>query len=142
MAQNNIFWSSRNLKVWSVRFQVGSDINMIYRLFCMHAGTFLLRMRIPSLVNQCPTLHMTMLNQRPKAERKWKPAVVNEHLLVGTKIVIPVLPSIGSYISDDARSCVNDDCFDLPALANIVCKSQISEKKFNLGDFYTFSFRC
>ena len=31
----------------------------------------------------------------------------------------------GSYTSIDARSCVNDDCFDLPTFAN--CKIQ-SEK--------------
>ena len=43
---------------------------------------------------------------------------MGEHLLVGMKVAIPVLPSIGSYISDGARSCVNDDCFDLPAFAN------------------------
>ena len=56
-------------------------------------------------------LHLTMLNQRSKAGRK--PAVASEHLLVGMKIAIPVLPSIGSYISD-----VNDGCFNLPAFAN------------------------
>ena len=77
-------------------------------------------------------LHLTMLNQRSKARRKREPAAVNEHLLVDMKIAIPVLPSIGLYISDDARSCVNDDCFDLPAFAN--CKFQSEKKKSDLGD--------
>ena len=48
---------------------------------------------------------------------------MSEHLLVGMKIVILVLPSIGSYISDDARSCVSDDWF-----AGLY-KSQISVRK-------------
>ena len=52
---------------------------------------------------------------------------MGEHLLVGMKIAIPVLPSIGSYISDGARSCVNDDCFDLSAFAN--CKFSVRKKK-------------
>ena len=63
-------------------------------------------------------LHLTMLNKQSKAERKREPAAASEHLLVGMKIVTPVLPSMGSYTSDDARSCVNDDWFDLPAFAN------------------------
>ena len=63
-------------------------------------------------------LHLTMLDERPKAGRKREPRNGSEHLLVGMKIAIPVLPSIGTYISDDARSCVNDDCFDLSAFSN------------------------
>ena len=47
-------------------------------------------------------------------------------LLVGMKIAIPVLSSIGSYISDDARSWVNDDRTDLPAFANIKFHSEKS----------------
>ena len=69
-----------------------------------------------------------MLDERSKAGRKQEPATGSEHLLVGMKIAIPVLLSI----SDDARSCVNDDCFDLPAFSN--CKFQ-SEKKSDFGDF-------
>ena len=45
---------------------------------------------------------------------------------VGMKIVIPVLLSMGSYTSDDTRSCVNDDCFDLPAFANRKFQSEKS----------------
>ena len=56
-------------------------------------------------------LHLTTLDDRSK------PATGSEHLLVGMKIAIPVLPYIGEYIIDDARSCVNDDCFDLPAFS-------------------------
>ena len=66
-----------------------------------------------------------MLDERSKAGRKQEPATGSEHLLVGMKIAIPVLPSIGAYISDDASLCVNDDCFDLPA----IFKSQISVRK-------------
>ena len=53
-----------------------------------------------------------------KHEENGNPATGSEHLLVGIKIAIPVLHSIGACISDDARSCVNDDCFDLPAISN------------------------
>ena len=63
-------------------------------------------------------LHLTTLDERSKAGREREPATGSEHLLVGMKITIPVLPSIGVYISDDARSYVNDDCFDLPAFSN------------------------
>ena len=56
----------------------------------------------------------------------------NKHLLVGMKITIPVLPSISAYISDDARSCVNDDYFDLPSFSN---RKFQSEKKPDIGDF-------
>ena len=35
-------------------------------------------------------------------------------------------------MSNDARSCVNDDCFDLTAFANHKFQS---EKKSNIGDF-------
>ena len=66
-----------------------------------------------------------MLDERSKAGRKQEPATGNEHLLVGMKISIPVLPSEGSYTSKDARSCVNDDCFDLLTFA----KSQNSVRK-------------
>ena len=57
-------------------------------------------------------------------------------LLVGMKIAIPVLSSIGAYISDDARSCVNDDCFDLPAFSN---RKFQSGKKSDFGDFASSS---
>ena len=60
-------------------------------------------------------LHLTTLDERSKAGRKRERATGSEHLLVGMKIAIPVLPSVGSYIIDDARSCLNDDCFHLPA---------------------------
>ena len=63
-------------------------------------------------------LHLAMLDEQSKARRKREPASGSEHLLVGKKILIPVLPLIATYISDDARSCVNDDCFDLPAFSN------------------------
>ena len=77
-------------------------------------------------------LHLTTLDERSKAQRKREPATGSEHLLVGMKIVIPVLPSIGAYISDDARSCVNDDYFDLPSFWN---RKFQSEKKSDIGDF-------
>ena len=51
---------------------------------------------------------------------------------MGIKIAIPVLPSIGACISDDARLCVNDDCFDLPAISN---RKFQSGKKSDFGDF-------
>ena len=35
-------------------------------------------------------------------------------------------------VSDDAWSCVNDDCFDLPAFAN---RKFHSEKKSDIGGF-------
>ena len=76
-------------------------------------------------------LHLATLDERSKAGRKWKPATGSDHMLVGMKIAIPVLPSKGSYTSVDARSCVNDDCFDLPTLANSKIQS---EKKSDLGD--------
>ena len=61
-------------------------------------------------------LRLTTLDEPSKAGRKQEPATDSEHLLVGMKIANPVLLSIGACISDDARSCVNDDnCFDLPA---------------------------
>ena len=63
-------------------------------------------------------LHLTTLDERSKAGRKREPTTGSEHLLVGMKTAIPVLPSIGADISDDARSCVNDDCFDLLAFSN------------------------
>ena len=63
-------------------------------------------------------LLLTTLDERSKAVRKREPATDTEHLLVGMKIAILVLPSKGSYTSVDARSCVNDDCFDLPTFVN------------------------
>ena len=41
-------------------------------------------------------------------------------------------PSDIPCISDDARSCVNDDCFDLPAISN---RKFQSGKKSDFGDF-------
>ena len=41
----------------------------------------------------------------------------------------PSVTLLGSYISDDARPCVKDDCFDLPDFSN--CKFQ-SEKSLIL----------
>ena len=81
-------------------------------------------------------LHLTMLDERSKAGRKREPATGSEHLLVGTKIMIPVLPSIGEYISDDARSCVNDDCFYLPAFSN---RKFQSGKKSGIRDFEPYA---
>ena len=76
--------------------------------------------------------HLTTLDERSKAGRKREPATGSEHLLVGMKIAIPVLPSIGSFISDDFRSCVNNDCFDLPALTTF------SQKKVRFWRFRIF----
>ena len=56
--------------------------------------------------------------------QKQEPPVASKHLLVGMKIPIPVLFSMGLYTSDDARSCVN--CFDLPAFANYKFQSEKS----------------
>ena len=67
-----------------------------------------------------------------KQEEHGEPATGSEHLLVGMKIAIPVLPSIGAYISDNARSCVHDDCFDLPAFSN---RKFQSGKRSDFGDF-------
>ena len=77
-------------------------------------------------------LHLTTLDEQSKAGSKQELATGSEHLLVGMKIVIPALPSIGAYISDDARSCVNDDYFDLPSFWN---RKFQSEKKSDIGDF-------
>ena len=77
-----------------------------------------------------------MLDERSKAERKRELVTGSEHLLVGMKIAIPVIPSIGAYISDDVRSCVNDDCFDLPAFSN---RKFQSGKKSDLGNFASSS---
>ena len=71
-------------------------------------------------------LHLTRLDEKSKVGRKREPATGSEHLLVGMKIAIPVLSSIGVYIRDDARSCVNDDCFDLPAFSNRKFQSEKS----------------
>ena len=81
-------------------------------------------------------LHLTKLDERSKAGRKPEPATGSEHLLVGKKIAIPVLPSIGAYISDDASLCVNDDCFDFPAFSN---RKFQSRKKSDFGDFASSS---
>ena len=81
-------------------------------------------------------LHLTTLDERSKAGREREPATGSEHLLVGMKIAIPVLASIGAYISDDARSCVNDGCFDLPAFSN---RKFQSGKKSDFGDFASSS---
>ena len=81
-------------------------------------------------------LNLTRLDKRSKVGRKREPATGSEHLLVGMNIAIPVLPSIGVYISDDARSCVNDDCFDLPAISN---RKFQSGKKSDFGDFASSS---
>ena len=81
-------------------------------------------------------LHMAKLDEQSKVGRKREPATGSEHLLVGMKIAIPVLPSIGVYIRDDAKSCVNDDCFDMPAFSN---RKFQSEKKVWYGRFRTFS---
>ena len=81
-------------------------------------------------------LHLTTLDRRSKAGRKREPATGSEHSLVGMKIAIPVLPSIGVYISDDARSCVNDECFDLLALSN---RKFQSGKKSDFRDFASSS---
>ena len=77
-----------------------------------------------------------MLDERLKAGRKREPATGSEHLLVGIKIAIPVLPSIGAYISDDASLSVNDDCFDLPAFSS---RKFQSGKKSDFGDFASSS---
>ena len=81
-------------------------------------------------------LHLTILDERSKAGRKREPATGSEHLLVGMKIAIPVLPSIGAYISNDASLCVNDDCFDLLAFSN---RKFQSGKKSDYGDFASSS---
>ena len=70
-----------------------------------------------------------MLDERSKAGRKWQPATFSKHLLVGMKIAIPVLSSLGSYISDDDRSCVNNARFDLLAFANRKFHSKKKKKK-------------
>ena len=80
--------------------------------------------------------NLTTLDERSKVGRKREPPTGSEHLLVGIKITIPVLPSLGAYISDDARSCVNDDCFDLPAFSD---RKFQSGKKFDFGDFVSSS---
>ena len=81
-------------------------------------------------------LHLTMLDEQSKAGRKREPTTGSEHLLVGMKIAIPVLSSIEACISDNARSCVNDDCFDLPAFSNHKFQSG---KKSDFGDFASSS---
>ena len=81
-------------------------------------------------------LHLTMLDERSKAGRNREPTTGCKHLLVGMKIAIPVLPSIGAYISDDASLCVNDDCFDLPGFSN---RKFQSGKKADFGDFASSS---
>ena len=48
--------------------------------------------RMPHFVK----LYLTRLDEQSKLGRKREPATGSEHLLVGMKIMIPVLPSIGS----------------------------------------------
>ena len=81
-------------------------------------------------------LHLTRLDEQSKAGRKREPTTGSEHLLVGMKIAIPVLLSIRACISDDARSCVSDDCFDLPVISN---RKFQSGKKSDFGDFASSS---
>ena len=81
-------------------------------------------------------LHLTKLDEQSKVGRKREPASGSEHLLVGTKIAIPVFTLLGACISDDARSCVNDGCFDLPAISN---RKFQSGKKPDFGDFASSS---
>ena len=77
-------------------------------------------------------LHLTTLNKQPKAGRKQEQATGGKHLLVSMKIATPVLPSKGSYTTEEASSSVNDDCFDLLTFAN----RKISiRKKSDIGDF-------
>ena len=64
------------------------------------------------------------MNNQKQEEKGNQPLAANI-LLVGMEITIPVLLSKGSYTSVDARSCANDDCFDLPTFAN----RKIGEKK-------------
>ena len=75
-----------------------------------------------------------MLNEQ-KARKKREAAIVSEHLLVGMKIAISVFFSMGLYTSYDARSCVNDDCFDMPAYAK---HKNFSQKKVCYLRFQTF----
>ena len=77
-----------------------------------------------------------MLDERLKAGRQREPATGSDHLLVGIKIAIPVLPSKSSYASVDGRSCVNDDCFDLPTFAN---RKNSIRKKSDIGDFEPYA---
>ena len=48
----------------------------------------------------------------------------------------PSVTLLGACISDDARSCVNDNCFDLPAISN---RKFQSGKKSDFGDFASSS---
>ena len=77
-------------------------------------------------------LHLTTLNEKSKAGKTREPAAASKHLLVGMKIAIQVLPSMGSHSSDDAWSCVNNDCFDVLAFAN---RKFWTERKSKTGDF-------
>ena len=83
-------------------------------------------------------LHLTTLDERLKAGRQGEPATGSEHLLVGMKIAIPVLPSKVSYTGVDARSCVNDDCLHWRPLQ--IAKFQ-SGKKSDIGDFEPYAIK-
>ena len=75
---------------------------------------------------------MNKQEEKQEAGRKQEPVTGSEHLLVGMKIAIPVLPSTGSYTSEDTRSCVNDDCLDLPTFAN---RKILIRRKSDIGNF-------
>ena len=44
-------------------------------------------------------LHLTTLNERSKVRNEREAPTVSEHLLVGMKIAIPVLPSLGCTLA-------------------------------------------
>ena len=76
-------------------------------------------------------LHLTTLDGRSKqgitVTSHWQRTFTGGH-----ENRDPSVTPIGSYISDEARSCVNDDCFDLPAFSN---RKFQSGKKYDFGDF-------
>ena len=51
-------------------------------------------------------LHLTTLDERSKVGRKREPATGSEHLLVGMKIAIPVLLSIGRHVHENFKISV------------------------------------
>ena len=67
--------------------------------------------------------------------RKREPAAAIKHLLVGMKIAIPVLPSMGHTYRDNAWSCVNDDYFYLLAFGNWKFQSEKEKEKSDIGSF-------
>ena len=79
-------------------------------------------------------LHLTTLDEQSKARRKREPATGSEHC--GHENRDPSVTLLGACSSDDARSCVNDDCFDLPAISN---RKFQSGKKSDFGDFASSS---